>query len=65
MGLPVHFEELLAGDYVIHLFCQWSHHLIPVKDELHKLVRQPISPRELIILPEDFTDIIRKCTTYK
>ncbi|KAE9553855.1 hypothetical protein FO519_002943 [Halicephalobus sp. NKZ332] len=65
MGLPTRLEDLLAGDFVEHLFAQWSLHIVPVKDELCKLVRQPIVPRELIQLPHEFTDLLRMCTKYK
>jgi len=65
MGLPTRLEDLLAADFVENLFAQWALHIVPVKDELAKLVRQPIVPRELIQLPHEFTDLLRMCTKYK
>ena len=65
MGLPTHLEDLLSADFVEGLFTQWALHIIPVRDELSKLVRQPIVPRELIQLPHEFTDLLRMCTKYK
>lgn len=65
MGLPAKLEDLLEGDFVLQLFNQWSAHLIPIKDELSKIVKQPIMPRPLIDLPNEFTDLLHYCTTYR
>ncbi|CAJ0578381.1 unnamed protein product, partial [Mesorhabditis spiculigera] len=64
LGLPTSLVELLDGDSTDRLFDMWSA-AMPPEAQIGDLVRQPVSPRLLVDLPDDFSDLINVAAKFR
>ncbi|CAJ0920610.1 unnamed protein product, partial [Mesorhabditis belari] len=64
LGLPTSLFELLDGSATNRLFGLWSLSL-PQSSQRLELVKQPIAPRLLVDLPEDFSELINIAAKFR